>query len=89
MADTAALIALADGQEAVERKLERAAASFPTPLCGFREKSNDLLPTEPQGWVSAVFQRQFAQPSLRLRKIGAQSFAEGERDAVLRGQRYW
>ena len=76
-------------QNCSPRSKDFPAASFPTPLCGFREKSNDLLPTEPQGWVSAVFQRQFAQPSLRLRKIGAQSFAEGERDAVLRGQRYW
>ena len=65
------------------------AARSPSPLSGFREKRNDFLPAKPQGWVSAICERQFAKPSLRLRKIGAQSFAEGERDAVLRGQRYW
>ena len=65
------------------------AACSPSPLCGFSEKRNNLLPAEPQAWVSTVCARQFAKPSLRLRKIGAQSFAEGERHAVLRDQRYW
>ena len=64
------------------------AACFP-PLSGFREKRNDFLPAEPQAWDSTVCVRQFAKPSLRLREIGTQSFAEGERHTVLRGQRYW
>ena len=65
------------------------AACSPSPLSGFREKRNDFLPAKPQGRVSAICERQFAKPSLCLREIGAQSFAEGERHAILRGQRYW
>ena len=42
MADTAALLALADGQEAVERKLERAAASRRTVLSPSRPQANGL-----------------------------------------------